>query len=139
MKRVFTITLIALLCSCATTREPIIINNAIAITDFTNEELTLGRPIGWKTHGGICRKFHAKAQYEITKLDDKEVLHIKADDSGTILLNMVGFDPAEYPFLSWRATNILPKSRGRGRLEAMTIPPPYAWYTPGASSLYHIT
>jgi hypothetical protein len=113
MRRIGLIVFLTLLVSCAAGPEVVTTEDSVLFTAFTDEELAKGLPIGWKTHKGICREFREGALYEVVELEGKRVLHIKAYDSGSILLRMVGLEPRRYPFLSWRwkTSNILPQSR----------------------------
>lgn len=84
-----------------------------AITDFSQDELAMGEPRGWKTHKGICREIRHRIMPGIVAIDNRKALYINAHDNGAILFKPVDRNPKEYPFLSWqwKVSNILPESR----------------------------
>jgi len=83
------------------------------ITDFSHDELTLGEPIGWKTHKGICREIKNRIMPRIVETEGRKMLYVNAHDNGSILFKPVSLNPKEYPFLSWnwKVSNILPDSK----------------------------
>lgn len=82
----------------------------IAITDFSQDELSWGGPVGWKTHKGICREIRHRI---MPGIENRESPHVNAHDNGAILFNPVYQNPKEYLFLvwQWKVSNIIPESR----------------------------
>jgi len=87
--------------------------DSFPVTSFTKQEFEKGEPIGWKSHKGICREIRNRFMPELIEMEGKGVLHVNANDSGTIIFRPVRINPVEYPFLNWRwkVSNILPESR----------------------------
>ncbi|MFQ5962891.1 MAG: DUF3047 domain-containing protein [Candidatus Scalinduaceae bacterium] len=98
--------------SCATASE-MPLKDSILITTFNEQEMAKGEPIGWKTHKGICREIKNRIMPKLVKIEGKNTLYVKANDSGAILFKPLNLGPKEYPFLSWnwKISNILPNSR----------------------------
>lgn len=85
------------------------------ITKFSKEELAIRRPLGWKTHKGICRDIKSRVLPEIVEIEGKHTLYVNASNNGTILFKPVNLKAEDFPLLSWKwkVSNILPESRER--------------------------
>ncbi|HHT9136544.1 MAG TPA: DUF3047 domain-containing protein [Candidatus Wunengus sp. YC60] len=106
------LTVFFLICSCIFTPK-MYSQDFIPITDFSDEELAKGEPIGWKTHKGICREIKNRIMPRIVEMDGRKTLYVNASDNGAILFKPVRLNPKEYPLLcwNWKISNTIPASR----------------------------